>query len=1030
MPENLELQGLEFQIVNDSSQAVRGLEKLSKTLENLKTDTRGGISGVSSAAKAVERLSKALSNVNASETGQKVAAIRNAVSSLQGLSGVTIPKALTARFSELNIALNGMSIENINKLASFGTGLNALSRVGDVKISSSISNQLAAINTTLANLKWTDGDKLTALADGLRPLTELGRANLTTFINQLSKLPKVIEDLEAADIAKFTQQMKDLAAAMKPFADEMQKVSNGFSAFPSKIQKLITSTNRYNSTVDRATTRTNAWGAALGGIKLTTVWYAAKRMGSALANYMYDASEWEGIMYRFGRAMGEAALENYEWIRKLNSEMYINVQQFMQYSSIFGTMLKGYGVATEDAAKMAMNYTELTYDIWAGYNDVYTSFEDAAVAVRSAIAGEVEPIRKAGFTIVDSQLKVTAANYGLAYSSQKASEELKSYLRYLTLVDQAKAQDLIGTYAKEMSTAEGLMRTLRQQVTSLAQAFGSFLLPVLVKVLPYVQAIVEQLGRLIVALAGLLGFTINPVDFSNGLSAGVGAAEDMTESLNDAADAAKKLKKSVLGFDELNILSAPATSSAAGSAGGPNGSYAGMFDIEKIWDDAIFEDIQTQVDEVAQKLKNLLVVIGLVGSGIAAWKIGSKLNLNLEKTLALGVGIFGAFILVKNILDAIVNGVTTENLNGMIFGMTLAITGLYVALGPVAGAIAAIASGLAVLAMAFLDANKNGWNFQNTMLGVAGLLATGLGISLLVGSAIPLFIGAIAALLLTIVTATGHGEELINGVKDMLGGFIDFFAGIFTGDIERATNGIDRILSGLKTVIGSIIAGIRDWLNGLLDWIDEKTGGKLKPIITGIKRIVTVVFTQIKETVGNIIDDIRTIFKGLIKFLTGVFTLDFDKAWEGIKEIFKGVWNVIIDLLNGAINIIISGLNWVIRQLNKISFDVPDWVPGIGGKSVGVNISYISENILPRLAKGAVIPANNEFLAVLGDQKRGTNIEAPEDLIRKIVREESNSGELRVTIVLDSVTGKKIFDTVVRENNAVVRATGASPLLT
>lgn len=96
-------------------------------------------------------------------------------------------------------------------------------------------------------------------------------------------------------------------------------------------------------------------------------------------------------------------------------------------------MLKGFGVAQKDAAAMAMNYTELTYDIWAGYNDIYKSFEDAAIAVRSAIAGEVEPIRRAGFTIVDSQLKITAANYGIAYSTQSASEELKSYLRYLSL---------------------------------------------------------------------------------------------------------------------------------------------------------------------------------------------------------------------------------------------------------------------------------------------------------------------------------------------------------------------------------------------------------------------------------------------------------------------------------------------------------------------------------------------------------------------------------------------------------------------
>lgn len=216
---------------------------------------------------------------------------------------------------------------------------------------------------------------------------------------------------------------------------------------------------------------------------------------------------------------------------------------------------------------MAMGYTELVYDIWAGYNDIYTSFEDAAIAVRSAIAGEVEPIRKAGFTIVDSQLKITAANYGIAYSSQTASEELKSYLRYLTLVGQADAQGLVGTYAREMTTAEGLMRTLRQQIVSLGQAFGSVLLPVIAKVLPYVQAFVSLLNDAIVAVAALFGVTIQPVTFSSGLSAGASAADDLTDSIGNAGEKAKELKNTLLGIDELNVISPQDDSSDSGSSG-------------------------------------------------------------------------------------------------------------------------------------------------------------------------------------------------------------------------------------------------------------------------------------------------------------------------------------------------------------------------------------------------------------------------------------------------------------------------------
>lgn len=122
-----------------------------------------------------------------------------------------------------------------------------------------------------------------------------------------------------------------------------------------------------------------------------------------------------------------------------------------------------------------------------------------------------------------------------------------------------------------------------------------------------------------------------------------------------------------------------------------------------------------------------------------------------------------------------------------------------------------------------------------------------------------------------------------------------------------------------------------------------------------------------------------------------MFTADWEKAWEGIKEIFRGIWNTIVGGLEAAVNLIIKGINWLIDQLNKIHFEIPDWVPGIGGKSFGINISHVNELKIPRLAQGAVIPPNREFMAVLGDQKQGTNIEAPADLIRQIVREEINN---------------------------------------
>lgn len=222
--------------------------------------------------------------------------------------------------------------------------------------------------------------------------------------------------------------------------------------------------------------------------------------------------------------------------------------------------------------------------------------------------------------------------------------------------------------------------------------------------------------------------------------------------------------------------------------------------------------------------------------------------------------------------------------------------------------------------------------------------------------------------------------NMLTGIKGIVQGTLGLISGILTGDLEKMKQSVIQMLTGVKT----FVFGIFDWfklgLTSLLDWLDGKTNGRFHEIIE-----------LAKTYVSDVIDGVKQIFGGFIDFLTGVFTLDWEKAWEGIKEIFRGIWNTIVGGLEAAVNLIIKGINWLIDQLNKIHFEIPDWVPGIGGKSFGINISHVNELKIPRLAQGAVIPPNREFMAVLGDQKQGTNIEAPADLIRQIVREEINN---------------------------------------
>lgn len=884
MADNVEIQGLEFQIQENSAGAVTGLNNLKKALSGLKTVSVGSANNLSKTATGIRELTNALKGLNTGDASQK-----------------------------------------INRLAT------ALAALGNLSSFRSTTNSIVKLNSALTQLKWTDGDKLASLANGLRPLSELDKAHLTSFINQLGKLPGVINELEKADIDKFTRQMKDLSAAMKPFADEMQKVSNGFSAFPSKIQRIIASTNRYNGTVNKAASGTRAWSEALAGIKLSTVIYASNRIGAIIAEYMYEASEWEGIMYRFGRAFGEEAEENYKWILKLNSELQINVQKFMQYASIYGTMLKGFGVAQKDAAAMAMNYTELTYDIWAGYNDIYKTFEDAAIAVRSAIAGEVEPIRRAGFTIVDSQLKITAANYGIAYSTQSASEELKSYLRYLTLIDQARAQDLIGTYAREMTTAEGLMRTLRQQLASLSQAFGSFLLPALVKVLPYVQAFVKLIGEAIAALAQLFGIDLKPVDFSSGVNAGAAGAGAMADNLEDASGAAKKLKQYTAGFDELNVFDPNQGSGGAGIGAGGGGSLEGMFDIDKLWDESIFNSINSQVDELKEKLKDVLATVTSIAAGILAWKVAKDFltALKLLKELGskgfafkldfqvLGLAMFLADLkeFERYLRDFLDNGPTFQNVAGMISSFAGMVGDALIMLGnlKVGGALKVI-QGIGEIVIGISDIAANGLNVDNALTVVRGLTDVAIGIGVFTGNiklaAWSVAIQGFTTIIREIATnwdAIKQGDwsgvdkvALIIGGLEILGALVvalDVFSKLKgITNLGKATTAMNTLTTATDTIDTTVSTGLSPKLTSL-----AKNLGLVVGIVAEVSAAAIIVVGAI-AIMGHELDEVG-------------------KAWQPVIE-------------NGATVATAIGLGAGILG----AVGLAAYALGTGGKTIAVNI--------------------------------------------------------------------------------------------
>lgn len=276
-----------------------------------------------------------------------------------------------------------------------------------------------------------------------------------------------------------------------------------------------------------------------------------------------------------------------------------------------------------------------------------------------------------------------------------------------------------------------------------------------------------------------------------------------------------------------------------------------------------------------------------------------------------------------------------------------------------------------------------------------------------------LLIAAIAAAVVLIITHWDDIKEAAGKLKDWV---VDKF--------EKLKDGVKESMDKLAENCGKSWDKAQDKF--------QKFDGFLSNVFkhdwTREFGILGDVFNGFSKNIENIWNSIKRIFGGITDFIAGVFTGNWRRAWEGVRNIFAGIWDGLSSILKSPANAIIGVLNALIRaaatmvnniaeMLNSLHIDIPDWVPGIGGGKLGFNLPKWTPGQIPYLATGAVIPPNREFMAVLGDQKQGKNIEAPEALIRKIVREETrgnqpSGGSYHFSA---SINRRVLFDEIIEE---------------
>lgn len=661
--------------------------------------------------------------------------------------------------------------------------------------------------------------------------------------------------------------------------------------------------------------------------------------------------------------------------------------------------ITAYGRQTEVAAQIKEQESILKDQdkVVESLDGKYAKITDKVIAQTSALDAAKQ---KAG-ELTEQITNASGATERMETAAKKVSDSMNTFGKRVSgLFKRVLVFSLITRALQSLRTWLGktIMKNdeARAAVARLKAALLTLAQPILQVVIPVFVKLVNILTQVVTAIAKFFGM-LSGKSWSSQKSAAQGL-NDEQKALEGVGAAAKDASKSMASFDEINQLTDNSASAAGGGAGGAASTE-------------IAPDF-SNLDMAEDKLHDILGLVGAIAAGLLAWKIASLFTNDLSKIWGIALAVAGAFALVYFWLDAWNNGIDLQNFLGMLAGLAALAVGLAIAFGPIAAGIALVVGGLAMLVVGIKDVIENGFNLVNTLTIIAGLLAAGIGISLLTGSWIPLLIAGFLAALVALVSFTGHGEELIQGLKNIIDGFGKFFKGVFTGDMKLAVEGIKQIWEGMKQTWNAIVNSIKDAWNMFITWLQSKS-----PLLASI-------FQTYGKYVSDVYKNIKDILKGVIDFIVGVFTGDWTKAWEGVTEIFKGIWNNIVAIIEAAINFIIDGVNLLISALNTIHFEIPDWVPIIGGKSFGISIPLVSQVELPRLAEGAVIPPNREFMAVLGDQKSGTNIETPlETMVQAFKQAMNESGGRSQTIILQ-LNGREFARAVYKANNEETQRVG------
>lgn len=777
-----------------------------------------------------------------------------------------------------------------------------------------------------------------------------------------------------------------------------------------KLEKVCNGTSKAQDKVSETATK---YAERLNAVKnvLNKASNFMKKFTARCGEWFNESNKYVEALNLFEVTMGSGAEQAKRYAGELQNLMGIDIQEWMNYQGSFNQLFEGYGLDNKISNEMSQQLTQIAYDLSSLWNvDVDTAFKK----VQSGMSGQIKGLKVWGINLSVAQLKETALAHGIELSTSKMTEAQKATLRYITLME--KTANVQGDLARTIVTPANAMRILEAQTNQAKRALGNIVSVLVTRFIPYMQVAVKWLTEGANKVAALMGYELPEIDYSE-LDFASSYADDLDESLSDATDSAKKLKKTLLGFDELNVLNSSADASS-NILGGGLPSDLGL-DLSKYSYDFTqgLTGFDTAAIEEALRKIEIIVSGALLAVGAVLTFTGANIPLGIALMVVGAVSLATSFAIdwnstnnkvgtVLSVLTGIVGGAS------LALGALLALTGIATGLGIALIAVGAVTLATSVALNWYSTSDKVNEIIDIITVSISSaMLVIGM-ILLLTGSNIGLGVALIASGALTLAseiavdwnTMSSQMQSVITTITSIVSGAL-LVIGMTLTVLGHYPLGIALLVVGsvglaatlvlnwdtLKNDLGATIQIIAGVVGGALLVIGAVLAFSGVGIPLGISLMlagaaslavsISLNWDSVKSKINKIVGDILAILSaasavvGILLCFTGVgvplgIALLYG-AYKGTQKASSmssdGVVKKVKDMINSISSVIEQGVNWIISKLNGLSFDIdlPYAVMkalGFSGDSVhiGFDLSPIS---IPKLASGGVVNAGQAFIA-------------------------------------------------------------------